>query len=316
VWHIEIVSGQLFAICVVVGLGTLNYFGVRFGGAVQVVTTVVKVACIVAIIVFGILAAEANPANLSSSVVAVGGVVGFFGAMVGALWAYDGWNNVTMVASEVKNPQRNLPLALVAGTAAVMVLYIGANIAYFLVLSAEEVAASPRVAAAAMGKVFGLRGAQAVSLAAMISIFAAINGSILAGARVPFAMARDGLMIPGIARIHPRYATPHASIILLTLWACVLVLSGRYSELFSFVIFGSWILYAMATASVMVLRHRRPDLARPYRTVGYPLMPVLFVLVALCLLTNTLIDSPVRSIAGLGLILLGVPFYFYWKRRN
>lgn len=315
-WKIEIKIGQLAAIAVIVLLGALNYFGVRFGGAVQVVTTVIKVACIVAIIVFGILSPAAASANLGTSVTAIGGFAGFFGAMVGALWAYDGWNNVTMVASEIQNPQRNLPLALVFGTVAVIALYLGANVAYFSLLSAGEVAGSPRVAATAMGRVFGEAGSSAVSIAAMISIFAAINGSILTGSRVPFAMARDGLMLPSIATVHRRYHTPAASIVLLTAWACVLVLSGRYNDLFNFVIFGSWILYAMATASVIVLRRKRPDLDRPYRTIGYPVIPVVFVMVALCLLFNTLLESPVRSIAGLGLILLGVPFYFRWKGRG
>lgn len=311
---LEIRVGQLAAIGVILGLGFLNYFGVKWGGGVQVVVTVIKVGCILAIILAGVSSVAGNPGNFSTSVPAIAGVSGFFAAMVAALWAYDGWNNVTMVASEIKQPQRNLPLALAAGTALVMVLYLGTNFAYFYVLSAEEVAASDRVAGAAMSKVFGASGAAAVSIAAMISMFAAINGSILSGSRVPYAMARDGLFFRSLGSVHANYHTPAASILALSGWAAVLVLSGRYEQLFTYVIFASWILYALSAASVIVLRRKRPDMHRPYRTVGYPLVPILFVLVAVTLLVSTFIESPRESILGLGLILLGIPFYLYWKK--
>jgi len=311
---LEIRVGQLAAIGVILALGFLNYFGVKWGGGVQVVVTIVKVGCILAIILAGVSSVAGNPANFSTSVPAIAGMSGFFGAMVAALWAYDGWNNVTMVASEIKEPQRNLPLALAAGTALVMVLYLGTNFAYFYLLSAEEVAASDRVAGAAMSKVFGASGAAAVSVAAMISMFAAINGSILSGSRVPYAMARDRLFFRSLGTVHANYHTPAASILALSAWAAVLVLSGRYEQLFTYVIFASWILYALSAASVIVLRIKRPDMVRPYRTVGYPVVPILFILVAVTLLANTFIESPRESIMGLGLILLGIPFYLYWKK--
>ncbi|HWR54404.1 MAG TPA: amino acid permease, partial [Bryobacteraceae bacterium] len=251
-----------------------------------------------------------------SSIPVAGGAAGFFAALVGALWAYDGWNNVSMVSSEIRRPQRSLPLALIAGTAAVIVIYLLANLAYFLVLPASEVAGSSRVAATMMRRIAGEGGAAAVSIAAMVSIFAALNGSILSGARVPYAMARDGLFFSSIAKVHPVYATPGASILALSAWAAVLVLSGRYSELYTYVIFASWILYGMTAASVLVLRRKRPDLARPYRTAGYPVVPVLFVLGAAAVILFTLRQSPRESLLGLGIIILGFPFYFHWKRRN
>ena len=313
----DINYGQVAAMGVILVLGALNYVGVRFGGALQVVVTVVKVGCIIALMVVGLGSGQGNFSNFGSTIPSAGGFAGFFAALVAALWAYDGWNNVTMVASEIKNPQRNIPLALALGTAAVVVLYLATNLAYFYVLTPAEVAGSDRVAASMMRRVWGEWGAGAVSVAAMISIFAAINGSILAGARVPFAMARDGLFFPSIATVHPEYRTPANSIIALSLWSAALVLiSGSYSDLFNYVIFGSWILYALATASVIVLRHKRPDMVRPYRTLGYPVVPALFVLVAVALLASTLIDRPVQSIAGLGLIFAGLPFYFYWKGRR
>jgi APA family basic amino acid/polyamine antiporter len=306
--------GQIFAICVILALAFINYFGVKVGGDLQVVVTIVKVGLIAFIIVAGIL--HGNTAESHAPVAIPGGVAaGFFAALVAALWAYDGWNNVGMVASEVKDPQRNLPRALIGGSLAVMVIYLLANVAYFLVLSPETVAAHKLVAAEMMRRIQGQSGANWVSIAAMISIFAALNGSILTGSRVPYAMARDGSFFRSVARVHPRFQTPGISILALSAWSAILVLSGRYDQLYTYVIFASWILYAMATASVIVLRRKRPDLPRPYRTLGYPVVPVLFVATAILLEVFTLKQSPRESIAGIVLILLGLPFYFYWKKR-
>jgi APA family basic amino acid/polyamine antiporter len=220
-----------------------------------------------------------------------------------------------MVASEIRNPKRNLPIALIAGTAIVIAIYMLANWAYFRVLTPAEVADNKLVAAEMMQRVQGPAGAAAVSVAAMISIFAALNGSILTGARVPYAAARDGLFFKSVARVHPAFHTPGVSIMMLTGWSCVLVLSGKYDDLFNFVIFGSWILYAMATASVFVLRIKRPDLPRPYRTLGYPVVPALFLAGAAVLEIRTLIERPRQAITGIVLMLAGLPFYFYWKSR-
>jgi APA family basic amino acid/polyamine antiporter len=310
---LEFRYGQLLAMALILGLAWLNYFGVKVGGDVQVVVTVVKVALIAFIIVAGLLFGTAH--GPSPKAPGTFGIAGFFAALVAALWAYDGWNNVSMVASEVRNPQRNLPRALVGGTLAIIAIYLLANAAYFHVLNAAEVGASPRVAAEMMRRIFDSPGASAVSIAAMISIFAALNGSILAGSRVPYAAARDGYFFRPIARVHPTHRTPSVSILALSVWAALLVLSGRYEQLFTYVIFASWILYGMTTAAVIVLRRKRPDLVRPYRTIGYPFVPVLFVLVAFALVLSTLFDSPRESLMGIGLILLGLPFYFFWRRR-
>jgi basic amino acid/polyamine antiporter, APA family len=313
---LEIRSGQLLAMAVILGLAWLNYFGVRFGGGVQVVVTFIKVGCILAIIVIGLTFRGGSASNFFATIPAAGGFAGFFAALVAALWAYDGWNNVSMVASEIRNPQRNLPLSLIGGTLLVMAIYLAANLAYFYVLPPEAVGASDRVAAEMMRRILGGAGADAVSLAAMISIFAALNGSILAGSRVPYALARDGYFFRPYAVVHPTYRTPANSILLLSGWSAVLVLSGRYEELYTLVIFPSWILYAMATASVLVLRRKRPDLPRPYRTLGYPVVPILFVGVAVVLLGSTLVTSPRESLMGLGIIALGLPFYRHWQRKS
>jgi len=241
---------------------------------------------------------------------------GFIAALVAALWAYDGWNNVGMVASEVKNPKRNLPLSLIGGTVAVIAIYMLANWAYFRVLTPSEVGAHKLVAAEMLQRIQGSAGAAAVSVAAMISIFAALNGSILTGARVPYAAARDGLFFHAAARVHPAFRTPGVSIMMLTAWSSVLVLSGKYEELFTYVIFASWILYAMATAAVFVLRRKRPDMPRAYKTLGYPVVPLLFLAGAAVLEVSTLVHQPRESVAGIVLILLGTPFYVYWSRKS
>jgi APA family basic amino acid/polyamine antiporter len=311
--------GQGFAVLLILSLGLINYFGVRIGGGVQVAMTGLKIALIAFVILAGLFYAHpvsGNTAAAASHAVAAPSLfAGFIAALIAALWAYDGWNNVGMVASEVKNPERSLPLALIFGTAGVIAIYMLANWAYFRVLTPTEVGAHKLVAAEMMQRIQGSAGASAVSIAAMISIFAALNGSILSGARVPYAAARDGLFFRSAARVHPAFHTPGVSILMLTGWSCVLVVSGKYDELFDFVIFGSWILYGMATASVFVLRRTRPDLLRPYKTLGYPLVPLLFLAGAAILEVSTLWTKPRESVAGIVLILLGLPFYFYWRGR-
>jgi APA family basic amino acid/polyamine antiporter len=312
---LEIRYGQVLAMGVIGVLGLINYFGVKLGGDVQVVVTLIKVGLIVGIIVVGLGMGQGTVANYGSAVPATGGITGFFAALVAALWAYDGWNNVSMVASEVQKPQRNLPLALIIGTLTVIGLYLLTNLAYFYVLPASAVGATDRVAGEAMRRVLGSWGAGAVSVAAMISIFAALNGSILSGSRVPFAMARDGLFFRRVGHVHPSHRTPSVSILTLSAWAALLVLSGRYDQLYTYVIFASVILYGMATAAVIVLRFKRPEMDRPYRTLGYPIVPVIFVVGIASLVVSTLMKSPRESLMGLGLIALGLPFYFYWRRR-
>lgn len=314
---LEIQYGQLLGICLILFLAGVNYLGVRVGGQVQIAVTAVKLGLIVALIIAGLTWGGGSFAHFSESIPAnPGGLSGFFAALVAALWAYDGWNNAGMLGSEIENPQRNLPRALLVGTSAMIAIYLLTNLAYFYVLSGAEVGATPRVAAEAMQKVLGKSGASVVSIAAMISIFAALNGSILSGSRVPYAMARDGLFFERMSRINPYFRTPGACIVLLGVVSSIILLSGRYDELATLVIFPSWILYGMTAASVIVLRIKRPEMNRPYRVPGYPLVPIFFVLVAIALLYSTLLNSPRESGIGLVLIIAGLPFYFFWKRRR
>ncbi len=310
---LEIHYGQLVAIAVILILAAVNYVGVRSGGNLQVFVTAVKMLLIAGVVVAGIFSGKGDFSHFGSHISTAGGVAGFFAAMVSALWAYDGWNNVSMVSSEIREPQRNLPRALILGTSAVIVTYLLINVAYFYVLTPGQVAESHRVAADMMATLHGRTAAGAVTIAVLISIFAALNGSILSGSRVPYAMARDGLFFRVAASVHPKYKTPGNSMILLCVWSCVVVLSGWFDDLYNFVIFGSWILYLLTAVSVFVLRRKQPDLPRPYRVAGYPVIPVLFIGVAILLLVSTMQTRPRESLMGLGLMSLGVPFYFYWK---
>src|SRR5581483_5313533 len=223
-------------------------------GNLQVVVTAIKMLLIAGLVGVGIFSGKGDFSHFTSRIPTLGGLAGFFAAMVSALWAYDGWNNVSMVSSEIREPQRNLPRSLILGTAAVIATYLLVNMAYFYVLTPRQVASSHRVAAEMMSSIYGTTAAGAVTFAVLISIFAALNGSILSGSRVPYAMARDGLFFRSAAVVHPKYKTPGNSMILLCLWSCVVVLSGWYDDLYNFVIFGSWILYLMTAVSVFVLR--------------------------------------------------------------
>jgi APA family basic amino acid/polyamine antiporter len=312
---LEIRQGQFFATALIMGLAVINYFGVKVGGNVQVIVTLAKVGLIAFVIVAGIFFAPGAPPAVTTPVTNLT-IGGFVAALVAALWAYDGWNNVGMVSSEVKDPRRNLPLSLIWGTLAVIGIYLLANFAYFHVLSTAEVAHTPRVASEMMRRILGTFGANAVSIAAMISIFAALNGSILTGSRVPYAMARDGLFFRSMSKVNAEHHTPGVAILGLSAWAAIVVFSGRYDQLLDLVIFASWLLYGMTTAAVFVLRKKRPDLHRPYKTLGYPFVPGLFVIAALLIEVITLKNSPRESVMGIVLILVGLPFYFIWKSRR
>jgi len=318
---LDIHKGQFLGAGLILLFSGVNMLGTRLGGGLQVAGTGLKVALIAGIILGGLATGHGSLANFHSSLVvhtgagATGGIAGFFVALVAALWAYDGWNTASMIGSEIQNPQKNLPRALIWGTAAVIAIYVTANLAYLYVLGAPEVAASQRVAADMMRRVAGPAGAAMVSVAAIVSILAALNGVLISGSRVSFAMARDGYFFAWVGRLSG-FRTPAASLALQGAWSVLLLASGRFEDLISMVIFTEWILYGMATAAVLVLRTTRPEMPRPYRVWGYPLVPLAFVLVAAALLYSTLRESPRESGMGLGLIAVGLPFYYYWKRRE
>ena len=245
-----------------------------------------------------------------------GGIAGFGAAMMAALWAYNGWNEMTYVAGEVRDPQRNLPHALIAGISLVAILYIFVNAAYFYALAPADIAnvkLSSSVATEVMAQVVGPAAVTLMAAAAAASIFGALLTASLVGARVPYAMATDGLFFSGLAKLSPRTAVPVRSLLVQSAWTAALVLSGSFDALTDYAMFAIVIFWGMATASVFVV-HRMPSNETHYRTWGYPMVPALFLLVAAWIVLNALITAPRQALAGLGLIAIGVPFYLYWSR--
>jgi APA family basic amino acid/polyamine antiporter len=244
--------------------------------------------------------------------------------MLAALWAYDGWNAMPMIGGEVRNPQRNIPRALIGGMLAVMAIYCLANLAYFYALPFDEVVTANStshrdalpVATKAAQTFLGGLGGRLISVAFILSALGALNGLILSSARVPFAMARDGLFFSRFSVVNARSHVPAWSIIIQAVWSSVLAISGSYDQLTDCVIFASWIFYGMTTSAVFVLRRKMPDAPRPYKTFGYPVVPMVFVLVALWLIVNTLQARPVESTTGLILIALGLPVFIYYRYRK
>jgi APA family basic amino acid/polyamine antiporter len=251
--------------------------------------------------------------------ITTGGLAGFAAAMIGALWAYDGWNNITFLAGEVKNPGRNLPLALIGGGLLVMGLYLFVNLSYFHVLTPTQIASVPASSSVAAEVVRRLLGSVAVTLMAaamMTSSFGALHASILATARIPYALAKDGLIVKSLAHVSPRTHVPIRALVVQCIWACVVALSGSYDTLTDYAIFALTLFYIMVAASIFLFRRRQPDAERPYRTWGYPVVPILFLIGSTFLILMTLINSPRQSAIGLVLILLGVPVYWLLQSRQ
>lgn len=281
-----VTSGQLAACGIIVFFSVLNYLGVRKAGDWHLFFTILKVVMIAAIIGIGFSYTQGGIANFKTSYPqAVGGVGGFMAALIAALWAYDGWNNVVMVAGEIREPQRNIPKALIYGMTAVAVLYIAMSLAIQWVLPSADIATANRPASLAVMRVIGPVGAMVISAGIAFSMFVTINGQILAGARIPFAAARDGYFFEPLARVHPIYHTPALSIFFqggLTIF--LIIVGGHFEDLFNLAIYSEWLFYLLATSTVFVFRRREPDAPRSYRTWGYPIVPVLFIAAALVLL--------------------------------
>jgi len=315
---------QALAMAVVILLTWVNTRGLRAGALVQNTFTFAKTAALLGLVGLGLVVGS-NPeavarnfgrfwegADWTFTTIRLVGV-----AMVGALFSSDAWNNVTFTAGEVLESRRNVPLALALGVAIVSVLYISCNFVYLAVLPLEAIqgAAEDRVATAAAQVILGPAAVQVMAAAIMISTFGCANGLILAGARVYYAMARDGLFFRGIARLDPRRHTPVVSLTVQCAWACLLTLSGTYSDLLDYVIFAVLLFYILTIAGIFVLRRRRPDLERPYRAWGYPVLPGAYIALAGLIEILLLLYKPKYTWPGLILVLLGVPVYLLWRRR-
>jgi len=306
------------AVALVFILAVINYIGVRWGALVQNILTVIKFSALVGVCGVVFASAKGNPAHFVNPLPPPFSfsLIGAFGVgLVGALWALKGWEVATFTAGELRTPEKNLPRGILIGTIIVVLLYLGANLAYLYAVPVQEMAKSSRIASDAMNIAIGPVGASLIALAILFSITGAANGHLLTGPRVYYAMSRDGLFFGKVARVHPRFLTPHISIMALGIWSSLLCLSGTFEELFTYVVFGLWIFFGLTVAAVLILRKKRPGLVRPYKTWGYPWTPALFVLAALFISVNTLINRFWNSFAGLLLIFLGLPAYFYWRRK-
>ena len=305
---------RLSAPAIILLLTALNYRSLAGGALMQNVTTFLKVAGLVFVAAVALVSSGSATAEAAAPMGEVtGSAIGV--AMLACLWAYNGWFQAGFVGGEIKNPGRNLPISLGVGVGVVMLLYLLANVAYMKVLTVAEIAATNRVAAVVLERVFGPAGGTIISLIILISIMGALNAGILTGPRVYFAQARDGLFFKIFGEVHAQYQTPALAVLLQGSWAALLSLSGTYTGLFSFAMFAAWIFYGMAVLGVILLRRKRPEWERPYRMWGYPVTPFLFAVASLWLVVNTMIDKPLPSLAGLGLILTGLPFYWWWRRQ-
>jgi APA family basic amino acid/polyamine antiporter len=336
-----ITVGHLVACFFIIFFSILNYLGVKKAGDFHLFFTVLKVAMIVAIIGIGFAYTQGGPHNFKTSYPqAMGGMAGFMAALIAALWAYDGWNNVLMVAGEIREPQRNIPKALIYGITAVAVLYIGTSLAVQWVLPSAEIALADRPASLAVMRVIGPVGAMVISAGIGFSMFVTINGQILAGARVPFAAARDGYFFAPVARVHPIFHTPSVAIAFqAALTIFLIIVGGKFEDLFNLAIYAEWLFYMIAASTVFIFRKREPDVPRAYKTWGYPVVPVLFILAALVLLVYSFYQGlhpalqampfsqwmsvtagklflKSNSFWGTVVILAGMPVFWYFSRRG
>jgi APA family basic amino acid/polyamine antiporter len=335
-WHVESAAVGLhlrFNGLTLVALGTIwtvaliNCASVATGGRTALVVTIAKVVLVFGVGLAAFVFAPGSWSHLATSGLqgacegvadsARGGIAGFGAAMLGALWAYDGWNNVAPLAGEIRNPQRNMPRAFVGGMLVVGALYLFVNSAYYYALTPLQIASVPASSSVATEVLKQFWGPVAVSLTAvalMVSSFGSLHSSVLANSRIPFAMARDGLFFRGLAKLSPRSKVPIRAILAQAAWGSVLALSGSYDTLTDSVVFVSWAFYGLSIASLFVFRRTMPNASRPYRALGYPGVPLVFLLVTVALLVNTFVAAPRQALQGVAVLLAGLPFYWWWSR--
>jgi len=343
---------SLVAILIVVTLSVINIFGVRTGALIQNIFTIAKISALAGLVALGVflgrnataLAANFNghfwrnaglsalhPVQVGSSdaVVFVGTLTILAVAQVGSLFSADAWNNVTFTAGEVRNPSRNLPLSLALGTGVVLLLYVLCNVIYLSVLPLDgsaagatildrgiKYASEDRVATAVMEQMFGVTGGYLMAFAIMISSFGCNNGLILSGARVYYAMAKDGLFFRKVGELHPKYRTPVVSLMVQMVWTCILCVSGSYGQLLDYIVFAVLVFYILTILALFVLRVKRPNAERPYGAIGYPVLPAIYIVMALFIDVVLLRYKPQFTWPGLIIVLLGLPVYFVWSRQG
>ncbi len=307
---------KLTAVSGIFILTVINVMGVKSGGIFSDVFTVLKLIGIFGVIAVGFILGSSSVTTFSFDMPS--GVTGGVAvAMVGVLWSYGGWQHATYAAGEAKNAKKDVPVAMIIAALSVTAIYVAINIAYMMLLPVNTIANSPSVAADAVKTVLGPVGGGIIAMAIFISTFGTAGIYTLTAPRIYFAMAKDGIFFPQIAKVHPRYQTPYNAIIIQSTWAVLLILFwGTFENLISYVVFTDWIFFALAAASVFIFRKKLPDTKRDYKTLGYPFTPLIFIGVATWFVINTLIEKPEQAIAGLIMLALGLPVYYYWSRKN
>jgi len=314
----SISGGQIFALSLIVVLSLINYLGIVFGKWIQNIFTVLKIGSILLFALAGLFISTGNhldfslnPTNMSIGSILMGMGV----ALVAVTWTVGGWEYITFAAGEIKNPKKNLPLALIFGTIVILVLYFLINVAYLKVLPMGSLMGEIKVGETAARAIYGPGIAGAFSMVVIISMFGSLNGNILVGPRVSYAMAKDHLFFSRAADVHPKFHTPGNAIMIQGFWAAILTLSGTFEELITLVVFVNFMMWIAASSTVFVLRKKQPDLERPYKVWGYPYVPAFFIIFSMAIMVNTFFSAPGQSLLGLALTLLGVPVYFYWRKK-
>lgn len=315
----SVLGTKLIAVGAVSIITFLNFIGVKKAGNVQNTLTPLKVGVLIFLVMSGFLLKKGDWSNMTplfsdASNLGILTVLGL--ALISVLWTYDGWMDVCYVSGEIKNPERTLPRAFTLSIFSIMGIYLLVNLLYLYVLPHGDMQNSEMVASDAADKILGSFGGSLIAVTVVFSTFGALNSTTLTGARIFYAMAQDGLFFNWVGKAHPKYHTPVGALLISALWSFVLIFSGGFEQLITFFIFIMWVFYGLAVGAVFVLRAKRPDLPRPYKTFGYPFTPIFFILAATLLLVNTLKNSTLESLAGLGLLILGIPVYFYWKSKN
>jgi APA family basic amino acid/polyamine antiporter len=311
---LELNGGQLAGALAIAFLTTINYIGVREGAGLQNAITLVKIASIVGLGLLGLFLPTPVTPELTAPLPQTGVFAAMGVGMIAVLWSFDGWYGCTNLAGEMRRPGRDLPLGLIFGTVIVTLLYALMNVVYVRTLTVEQMAGTSRIGESAALVLFGPVGAKLINVAVLVSSFGCISSTILYAARIYLPMAQDGVFLPALAKVHPRYKTPAACIVAQGLWAVLLTFSGSYEQLYTYVVFAVVLFHTLTGAAVFVLRRTRPDAERPYRTWGYPVVPAVFVLSSVALVLNTLVEKPVESLIGLFILALGIPAYLHWRR--
>jgi len=321
-WRFTLTRGDLSSVLAIAVLCTLNVLGLKRGSTLVNIATWAKFAAIGLFVVLGLTIGRGSWANYGVSLpfdrpASLPQMISGFGvALIAVFWAFDGWVYVTFVAGEVKNPQRTLPRSLLIGILIVAAVYISVSVMYLYALPVTQVAKEATIAEAAAASMFSPRAARMLAAVIALSCFGAASCAILCGARISYAMARDGAFFQSMARVHPRYRTPAFSLVALSAWACVLALSGSFDQLYTYVMFMMVLSYGVSVGGLFLLRRKHPHAERPYRCTGYPYLPALYIFFALAWALNSVVTRTRETGIGILLVLLGAPFYVFWKRRG